>query len=82
MLTTAGRLQLLKLRAPDKSRRERGDADFTVSNYQTFKSKYLNSPGFKLIVRDKFEMIELSDPTFGVLAYFSNPPLDVQLGLK
>jgi hypothetical protein len=81
MPTTAGDLQLLKIRMPDVSRKERGDADFTVKNYQEFKNKYINNSGFKLIIRDKFEMIELSDSSFGVLAYFSNPPLDVQLGL-
>src|ERR1700752_4535581 len=35
--TVAGKLQLLKVRAPDKTRPERGDADFTVADYPTFK---------------------------------------------
>jgi len=80
--TVAGGLQLLKIRMPDKTRPERGDADFTVSNYNTFKKKYLGKPGFKLIKRKKFEMIELMDPKFEVRAYFSNPPLDQQFGLN
>lgn len=80
--TVSGKLQLLKIRKPDATRPERGDADFTVTDYPTFKSTYLVRPGFKLIERTDFEMIELTDSTFNVRAYFSNLPLDKQLGLK
>ena len=80
--TVSGKLQLLKIRKPDATRLERGDADFTVTDYPTFKSTYLVKPGFKLIERTDFEMIELTDSIFNVRAYFSNPPLDKQLGLK
>lgn len=81
--TVSGKLQLLKVRSPDPTRPERGDADFTVSDYPTFKRKYLTKPGFKLIRKsDTFEMIELMDSySFNVRAYFSNPPLDKQLGI-
>jgi len=79
--TVAGKLQLLKIRKPDEKRKELGDADFTVSNYFEFKEKYLNKEEFNLIVRKGFEMIELIDPEFDVLVYFSNPPLDKQLGI-
>jgi len=80
--TVAGYLRLLKIRKPDEARKESGDADFTVDNYAEFKNMYLNENGFKLIEREKFEMIELADNDFDVLAYFSNPPLDQQLGIK
>jgi len=80
--TAAGKLQLLKIRLPDKTRPERGDADFTVANYQEFKKKHLGKLGFKLIKRETHEMVELIDSKFNVRAYFSNPPLDKQLGLK
>jgi hypothetical protein len=80
--TIAGKLRLLKIRKPDTTRLELGDADFTVSNYPEFKKKYLSQKGFSLIVRKNFEMIELVDPKFSVRAYFSNPPLDKQLGIK
>jgi hypothetical protein len=80
--TAAGKLQLLKIRKPDATRPELGDADFTVSDYPEFKKKYLSQEGFSLIVRKNFEMIELVDPKFNVRAYFSNPPLDKQLGIK
>ncbi|VVB76179.1 Uncharacterised protein [uncultured archaeon] len=80
--TVAGKLQLLKIRAPDLTRTERGDADFTVSNYTEFKTKYLLKKGFKLIQREDFEMIELMDSAFNVRAYFSNPPLDQQLNIQ
>lgn len=79
--TIAGKLQLLKIRKPDATRPELGDADFTVLNYPEFKNKYLPQKGFKLIVRENFEMIELVDPQFNVRAYFSNPPLNEQLRL-
>ena len=38
--------------------------------------------GFLLIVKnDNFEMIELVDSNFNIRVYFSNPPLDKQLGI-
>ena len=80
--TIAGNLQLLKIRKPDTTRPELGDADFTVSNYPEFKKKYLSQKGFSLIVRKNFEMIELVDSHFNVRAYFSNPPLTKQFGIK
>ena len=80
--TVAGKLKLVKIRLPDTTRPERGDADFTVADYIMFKEKYLPKTGFKLVERKDFEMIELIDPSFNVRAYFSNPPLDLQLGLR
>ena len=79
--TVAGRLRLLKVRKPDLARPERGDADFTVGDYPSFKEKYLHRPGFKLILKENFEMIELSKKGEPVRVYFSFPPLDKQLGL-
>lgn len=76
---SAGILKLLKIRFPDKTRPERGDADFTVKNFSEFKNKYLSQKNFKLIKRPEMEMIELMDKNFDVRAYFSNPPLDKQL---
>jgi len=80
--TVSGQLKLLKIRKPDKTRPERGDADFTVNDYRVFKNKYILQNNFKLILREKFEMIELMDPDFNVRAYFSHPPLDKQLGIS
>jgi len=79
--TVAGTLQLLKIRRPDPKRPERGDADFTVSNYETFKRAYLSKPGFSLITRPRMEMIELADPSYDVLAYYSHPTLSEVLRL-
>jgi hypothetical protein len=76
--TDAGTIKIIKIRKPDASRRELGDADFNVSDYQSFKDRCLQQPGFKLIVRPKFEMIELAAKESDVLAYFSNPPVDKQ----
>lgn len=80
--TVSGKLRLLKIRKHDATRPERGDADFTVEDYPNFRNIYLRKPGFKLVERKDFEMIKLVDPTFNVRTYFSNPPLDKQLGLK
>jgi hypothetical protein len=82
MQTSAGMLKLVKIRKPDPTRPERGDADFTVSDYPAFKQTVLGTDGFKLIERENFEMIELMDPAYDVRAYFSNPPLDKQLGIS
>lgn len=79
--TVSGKLQLLKIRKPDTTRTERGDADFTVFDFELFRSMYLHRPEFKLIQKPTFEMIELMAPGYNVRAYFSNPPLDKQLGL-
>ncbi len=80
--TVSGKLKLLKIRLPDSTRPEKGDADFTVSDYSDFKKKYLTRKGFKLIQREDFEMIELVDSEFDVRAYFSHPALDEQLGIE
>lgn len=79
--TAGGKLRLLKIRVPAKTHPDRGDADFTVEDYATFKKTSLAKSGFKLIERSDIEMIELMDPLFKVRAYFSHPPLDEQLGL-
>lgn len=75
LATVAGDLRLLKIRKPDPSRPERGDADFTLSNYAEFKRKHINEQGFKLIDKGDFEMIEYKAPNATVLIYFSNPTL-------
>ncbi len=77
--TVAGPLQLLKIRKPDAEHPDRGDADFTVKNYTTFKAAHSD---FKVIQKENFEMLELMDPAFPVRVYFSNPPLDQQLDIR
>ncbi len=73
--TAAGALRLLKIRKPDPKRPERGDADFTIEDFGTFKKEYLGKPGFTLIKRAEYEMVELIDPSYDVIAYFSHPTL-------
>ncbi len=80
--TVSGNLKLLKIRKPDPTRPELGDADFKVGDYSEFKKKYLPKTGFKLIPREDFEMIELVDTKFDVRAYFSNPPVSKQLNVN
>lgn len=79
--TVSGDLKLVKVRKPDPTRTERGDADFTVENYDVFKEENIGKEGFKLIERPSMEMIELMEDGADVRVYFSNPPLDKQLGL-
>lgn len=79
--TSAGKLRVVKIRKPDPTRPERGDADFTVSNYQEFKKEFLGKSGFTLFDKPGKEMIELMDPAFNVRVYFSKDPLDKKLGL-
>ena len=73
--TVAGKLFLLKIRRPDPKRTERGDADFTVADFDSFKKKHLGKPGFSLIRRTEMEMVELIDPSYDVIAYYSHPTL-------
>lgn len=80
--TVSGELRILKIRKPDKTRPERGDADFNAIDYEEFKKKYLSLEGFKLIKREDHEMIELMEKGFDVRVYFSNPPMDKLLGIK
>ena len=80
--TVSGFLKLLKIRKYDDKHLDLGDADFTVSNYEEFKSKYINKPNFKLIRRNEYEMIELMEEKNEVRAYFSNIPLDEELGMR
>lgn len=79
--TIAGVLRLLKIRKPDPTRLERGDADFTLPNYDEFKKEHINQKGFKLIDKGDFEMIEFKSPDSNVLVYFSNPTLAEVLGI-
>ena len=80
--TSAGKLNILKIRKPDPNRPERGDADFTVPDFPAFKEKYLGKSGFSLIKRPTMEMVELSNPSFNVLAYYSYPTLAEVLQLN
>jgi len=76
--TVSGVLKLLKIRMPNPTRIEKGDADFTIPNFSEFEKKYLSKLEFKIINKSNFYMIELVDSEFDVRAYFSNPPLDEQ----
>ncbi len=69
--TVLGTPKVLKIRIPDKTRSERGGVDLTT-NYSDFKIKYFDNKRFKLIEREKFEMLELRDEEFNVLVYFSS----------
>ena len=80
--TVAGLLKLLKIRRYDDKHLELGDADFTVSDYEEFKNKYIDKSNFKLISGEGYEMIELMEEKNEVRAYFSNPPLDEELGIR
>lgn len=80
--TKSGLLRILKIRQPDPSRKERGDADFAVEDFSKLKNQYQSLPGFRLIERPEFEMIELVDEAFNARVYFSNPPVEEHSGIK
>jgi len=80
--TVAGPLRIVKVRIPDPTRTERGDADFTVSDFEKFEKKYTTKDGFKKIERPNFVMIELMDNDFDVRAYFSNPSMGIYLKVQ
>lgn len=80
--TVAGTLRILKIRKPDPKRPERGDADFTLPDYPSFKEKYSGQIGFNVIVRPEMEMMELLNPCYNVLVYYSYPTLAEVLKIK
>ena len=80
--TKAGELFIIKIRKPDKTRPQKGDADFRIDNYKEFKEKYFSDKHFSLIERKDYQMLELKDSDFDVLVYFSNPPISKVLGLS
>lgn len=81
LLTSAGWLHILKIRKPDATRPELGDADFKLKDYARFKKAYSDKPGFKVIDRKEYEMIELMETDAKVRVYFSNPPVKYELKL-
>lgn len=79
--TEAGNLFILKVRKPDKTRPQRGNGDFRVEDFDNLKKNNLSQKQFSLIKRADHEMVELKDPSFDVLVYFSNPPISKVLGM-
>jgi len=71
--TEAGLPRVVKVRKPDITKPELGDVGFNTK-YLEFKEKYLDKNQFTLIVRDKFEMIELKEKGCDVMCYFSSVP--------
>lgn len=82
--TVAGPLWLLKIRKPYPTHPQRGDADFTLVDYNKFKEQHLaDAEHFKVMNEGTdSEMIELRDPAFDVLSYFSKIPLTKQAGIE
>lgn len=79
--TVAGPLKIVKIRLPEKYHTELGDADFTVKDYRALRKKVNKKPGFRIMRIDDYEMIELVDPRFKARAYFSNKPIDEEIGV-
>lgn len=76
--TSAGKLDLIKIRKPDKTRPQRGAPDFKVNRYDEFKENYLQTSGnFTLMVREDYEMIELKGED--VLVYIPNKALSERM---
>jgi hypothetical protein len=64
------RITHLRIRKPDPERPQAGSNDFET-DYENFKSGYLSKfpDNLSLIKRPEYEMIELHDKDFNVLAY-------------
>jgi len=77
--TVSGSLKLLKIRKPDKSKHQKGYADFTIKDFSKFKKKYLQNKNFHLFTRPGYEIIGIKNSNANVSTYFANPPLDEQL---
>lgn len=80
--TEAGNVVVLKIRKPDKTRTQRGDGDYRIGNFALLKRNNLSKKQFSLVQREDYEMVEIRDPDFDVLVYFSNPPITKVLGVK
>jgi hypothetical protein len=67
------RIVYLRIRKPDPERPQIGCNDFET-NYEIFKKKYLSKfvDNLQLIKRPEYEMIELHNKDFDVLAYFAS----------
>lgn len=79
--TVAGPLRLLKIRKPDPLRPERGDADFTLRDYAGLRALAAHNPAFAIVTRPECEMLELISPALNIRAYFSDKPIDEELGV-
>lgn len=66
-----GKLRYFRIRHPDTERPQLGCGDFIVKDYTAFKTKYLDKDPehLGLIVREEYEMFEIKDKDFDVLAY-------------
>lgn len=71
IVVEGNRITHLRIRKPDPDRPQVGCNDFET-DYGFFKKKYLSKhpDNLRLIKRPEYEMIELYDPEFSVLAYF------------
>lgn len=76
--TSAGKIQILKIRKPDPKKWERGYVDFTVPDYKAFKEKYVSSDKFHIFERPGYEILGINPDGSDVRVYFANPPLDKQ----
>lgn len=74
--------KILKVRTPDVTRKERGDVDFFIEDYDKYKQDLLKPPIAKLIERENMEMVELWDKDFDARVYFSKPPISKDLGVR
>ncbi len=70
--TDYGEARLVKISIPDATRKERGDVDFTVRDWEKFREFSEGREGFVLIELGK---------GWNVIAYFSRPALAEVIGI-
>ena len=83
ILFPQGKIYFIKIRRPDPTRPELGDCDYAaLPDWQTAFNSTQGKPGFSLIEREKFKMIELKTPGTPARVYFSNPTLGQEHGIS
>ena len=75
-------VSLIKLRTPDTNKIWQGDIDYRVPDYAATKEFLSQRPDLNVIIRENYEMVELTDFTADAVLYFSNPSLSSELTLK
>lgn len=65
-----GTLNYFRIREPDPERPQIGCGDFKVTDYTSFKHKYLGAKNFELFHGDGFEFLGIHDMSQDYLVYF------------
>lgn len=79
--TKLGQFELIKIRVADPAYSTKGAIDFIPKDYAAFKGKYSTTPGFDVVNKDTFEIVELRAQNSRVVLHFPNRTLAEALGI-